>query len=292
LPAGAEGIFQLLVLIGTVRSIWSGQSNAILVALVLLGTAAIVRRRWWPAAIFLAAPIFIKIWPIAIAGLFAIQWPKRLAPRLILCTAALGLVPFLTKSPTAVAASYTAWHDCLINRQATQFRFTGYRDAWTIWEQFQSPVNKRAYLMMQAATALATLAWCLWLARRNRSARWQAVATIAAWSAWQLLFGPGTERLTYNLIGPALAWAVLAAFQARRGRVWIVATYLTTYLLGLGGVERLLTSQIPLAIALEPIGVLMFAAWLIVSGRSRNEQFDEQKDRTPLAIEPAMQRAA
>lgn len=263
LPESAEGIFQLLVLIGTARSVWSGQSNAILVALVLLGAAAIVRRQWWRAAMLLAAPIYIKIWPVAIAGLFGVQWSKRLAGRLAICAVGFGLLPFLTKSPVAVIASYADWYHCLTKRQATQFRFPGYRDAWTIWEQFQSPVDKRAYLILQLGAGLATLCWCLWQSRRGVSARWLAISTIAAWSAWQLLFGPGTERLTYNLIAPALAWAVLTAFHARSGRAWITATYLTTYLLGIGGVERLLSGALPLATALEPIGVLMFAAWLI-----------------------------
>ena len=263
MPASAEGLFHLLVLIGTARSVWSGQSNAILVALVLLGAAAIVRRQWWRAAMLLAAPIYIKIWPVAIAGLFGVQWPKRLAGRLTICAVGLGLLPFLTKPPTAVIASYADWYHCLTNRQATQFRFPGYRDAWTIWEQFQSPVDKRAYLILQLAAGLAMLGWCSWQGRRRGSTQWLAISTIGAWSAWQLLFGPGTERLTYNLIAPALAWAVLTAFQARRGRAWISATYLTTYLLGVGGVERLLSGALPLATALEPIGVLMFAAWLI-----------------------------
>ncbi len=292
LSDGAEGLFQSLVLIGTARSVWSGQSNAILVALVVLGAAAIVRRQWWPAAMFLAVPIYIKIWPVAVAGLFAVQWPKRIAPRLVVCSTGLALLPFLTTSPRAVAASYTGWYHCLTNRQVTQFRFPGYRDAWTIWEQFQSPVDKRAYLIVQATAALATLAWCLWQYRRTRSPTWQAISTIAIWSAWQLLFGPGTERLTYNLVAPALAWAVLSAFQARRGRLWITATFLTTYLLGLGGVERLLTSHFPLATALEPIGVLMFAAWLIATQGRGGERIAEPAANSNRTAQAAARRAA
>jgi hypothetical protein len=259
----SEGQFHLLVVLGTVRSVWSGQSNAILVALVLFAAAAIVRGRWWRGSLLLAAPVYIKIWPLVAVGLFCAQWPKRLTARVAICAAALGLVPFLTKPAVAVIAAYGDWYHCLVNRQATQFRFPGYRDAWTIWEQFQSPVDRRAYLILQIAAGAATLGWCLWQRRRTSSAKRLAIYTIAAWSAWQLLFGPGTERLTYNLIAPALAWGLLAAFDSRRGRIWIVATYATTYILGLGGTERLLSGVIPAATALEPIGVLMFTAWLV-----------------------------
>ncbi len=263
LPGEAEGAFHLLVLIGTVRSIWSGQSNAILIALILFAAAAIVRRRWWRSALLLAAPVYVKIWPIVAAGLFSVQRPKRLALRVMTCIAALGALPLLTRASTAVVNSYNEWRDCLADRQATLMRYPGYRDAWTIWEQFASPVNPRAYAVLQAAGGLAVLGWCLWQRHRGYSSRQMAIYTLAAWSAWQLLLGPGTERLTYNIIAPALAWAVLEAYLTRRGRAWITATFITTFILGIGGVERLLVGFAPAATALEPLGVLMFAGWLV-----------------------------
>ena len=45
--------------------------------------------------------------------------------------------------------------------------------------------------------------------------------------------------------------------------MWITIAYLTTYLLGVGGVERLADTWWPAATALEPVGVLIFAAWLV-----------------------------
>ncbi len=262
----AEGQFQLLVLIGTVRSVWSGQSNAMLIALVLFAAAAAVRGRWHRAAWLLAAPVYIKVWPAVAGALFSAQHPKRFAPRWILAVAALGFLPMLTKAPGVVIDTYADWYHCLSQRQASDFRFSGYRDAWTIWEQFGSP-NKHGYLALQAAGGLAVLAWLLWQRRRWPSefgmSSQLAIYTVAAWSAWQLLLGPGTERLTYNIIAPALAWGVLWAYRERQGRVWITATYFTTYVLGIGGMERLLSKAVPAAVALEPIGVLLFAGWLV-----------------------------
>jgi hypothetical protein len=280
LPAATEGVFHLLVLFGTVRSIWSGQSNAILVALVLFAAAAIVRGRWWKGAVLLAAPVYIKIWPIIAAGLFSVQWPKRLAARVTICIAALGLAPLLTKPAATVINSYIEWHDCLVNRQATLLRYPGYRDAWTIWEQFHSPVDQRAYAILQAVGGLAVLAWCIWQRCRGCSTRQLAIYTIAAWSVWQLLLGPGTERLTYNIIAPALAWAVLEAFRSGRGRAWIMATFATTFILGVGGVERLLIRFVPAATALEPVGVLMFAGWLVWHAATTKPMHDASE---PLA---------
>ncbi len=288
-PEKLEAAFHFLVLFGSVRSIWSGQSNAILMALVLFAGAAIVNLRWWRAALLLAAPIYIKIWPLVIAGLLGIQWPRRLAPRLAICTVVLGLLPFLTKSPVGVVQSYREWGEGLVNRQATQFRFTGYRDAWTIWEQFQSPVNKQYYLALQVAAGLATLGWCLWQLGRGRSDRQLVALTIAAWTAWQLLFGPGTERLTYNLIAPPLAWAVLTSYRVRRGRIWITLTYLMTFVLGLGGVERSLVALVPAATAFEPIGVLMFVGWLVWDAA---REWPSKRGTQEISNAPPIRRAA
>jgi len=275
-PRRAEGQFLLLVLIGTVRSVWSGQSNALLVAMVLLAAAEIVRGRWWRGALWLAAPIHIKVWPVVVGGLFAAQFPRRLAARLALCVVGLGMIPFLTQSPTEVVSQYSGWYHCLANRQTGGGRYTGYRDAWTIWEQIHQPVNARAYVALQLGLGVAILGWCLWQRRRGLSARQLAVYTIAAWSVWQLLVGPGTERLTYNIIAPALAWGVLTCFYNGRQRAWITIAYLTTYLLGVGGVERFLTCWWPAATALEPIGVLIFATWLVCHAAQTNAWPREQ----------------
>ena len=269
-PRRAEGQFLLLVLIGTVRSVWSGQSNALLVAMVLLAAAEIVRGRWWRGALWLAAPIHIKVWPVVVGGLFSAQFPRRLAARLALCVVGLGMIPFLTQSPMEVVDQYSGWYHCLANRQTGGGRYTGYRDAWTIWEQIHQPVNARAYLMLQLGLGVVILGWCLWQRRRGLPLRQLAVYTIAAWSVWQLLVGPGTERLTYNIIAPALAWAVLTCFYNGRQRAWITVAYLTTYLLGVGGVERFLTHWWPAATALEPIGVLIFATWLVYHAARTN----------------------
>ena len=268
--------FLLLVLIGTVRSVWSGQSNALLVAMVLLAAAEIVRGRWWRGALWLAAPIHIKVWPVVAGGLFAAQSPRRLAARLTLCVVGLGLIPFLTQSPTGWSANTPAgiavWRTGRPAAADTPAIATlGRFGSKSINRSTPGPI-----LCCNLRAGLGHPGWCLWQRRRGLPTRQLAMYTIAAWSVWQLLFGPGTERLTYNLIAPALAWGVLTCFysQAARNsaagdpwqRLWITTAYLTTYLLGIGGVERLLTRWWPAATALEPVGVLIFAAWLVWHG--------------------------
>src|SRR5262245_57520453 len=265
-PIGTEAVFLLLVLIGAGRGIWSLQSNAVLMACILFAAAAIVRCRWWRAAWLLAAPVYIKVWPAVAAGLLGALWPRKLIGRLTLTGMALGLVPFLTKAPPDVVGYYRAWVARLTQRQANVERFTGYRDAWTIWEQIQ-PVNGRAYFVLEATAGLAVLGWCLWL-RRSRCEQARSVEeivtyTLAAWTCWQLLFGPGTERLTYLIAAPFAAWAVITSYLERRNLWLATAAFLTMFLLGSGGVERLLARGVPGAMALQPMGAILLASWLV-----------------------------
>ena len=89
-PAWREGVFLGLVLAGITRTIWSGQSNLLIFGLVALGAAAVADKRWWLAAWMLAIPVHIKVWPLAVAMLLIVCWPRRLALRFGLCLVAVG----------------------------------------------------------------------------------------------------------------------------------------------------------------------------------------------------------
>ncbi len=264
-----EAAFSALVGVGCLRGLWSAQSNALLLALVMLAASSVLRGRWWLAAGLLAIPVYIKVWPLAVAGLLICQWPRKLGGRFAVAMIALGLIPFLTKSPAAVVEYYCSWLNCLAERQADGVRWGGYRDAWTIWEQFRSPVDRHGYQLLQLSAGLATLAWCLWQRWQGRSTRQLLIYTIAAWSAWQLLFGPGTERLTYGLVAPAMSWGIVSCYQQRKvpGMLWagyfVASTFALVYLIGAGHLERWLLPYTTLVMALEPLGIALFAAWLV-----------------------------
>jgi hypothetical protein len=296
-PQAMEGGFLLWTLLASLRSLWSMQSNAILMACILFAAAAIVRERWWRAGWLLAAPVFIKVWPAVAAGLFGIQWPKKLIGRLTAAALALALIPFLTKAPAAVMEYYGQWFERLSDRQVNAVRFAGYRDAWTIWSQLSDSVSPRAYAALQAGAGLAVLAWCLWLRRRSRTVQEIATYTLAAWMCWQLLFGPGTERLTYLIAAPFGAWAIITSFLERKN-LWLAAiAFITTFALGAGIAERAMLSWLPASVALQPIGIIIFAAWLVrhaIVGRPWDAQADDDAVilRLPVDFEEASLRRA
>jgi hypothetical protein len=204
-----EGIFLGLTLVGWIPSIWSAQSNALLFALVAFGVSAIINQHWWMSALFLALPVFIKVWPIALVLLLMVFWSKQLIVRFSLFAVLLAIVPFLTRHFNTVINQYRSWFAYLFSPHR---RWPGFRDAWTLWEHILPPVNKHAYVILQIAMGILVLGWCLYQRRRTNSTGHFLTLTLAMWVSWQLLLGPGTEQLTYGIISPLATWALLVSY--------------------------------------------------------------------------------
>jgi hypothetical protein len=256
-----EAAFLLLALLAASRMIWSAQSNPLIFAAVAAAAVAILDRRWWWAALLLAAPVHIKVWPLAAALLLIACWPRQLGWRFAIAVLFLAAVPLAVKSPSIVWARYCDWYAAMTGPML-QIRHE-YRDAWTIWELVHPPVDLVAYLGLQLATAGATLGLCLWQKRRTRSPERLLTFVLAMWTTWQLVFGPGTERNTFGLIAALTAWAVVTAFVQGRGRTYILTTFLLMTVVARGQVERALVDVFPPILTAHPLGVLLFAGWLI-----------------------------
>jgi hypothetical protein len=276
-----QGVFLGLTLLGAMSGIWSGQSNAALIALVIFALSAIRRNRWWTASWLLALPVFIKLWPLAVVLLLAACWPKQLSWRFAVMAIAFALLPFVTRPPSTVIGQYQEWFSSLTHEQ--QNRWPGYRDAWTIWETASnafggSPVSPNAYRALQLLSAVAVLGWCLWQKRRISKLGHLFTAILSIWVSWQLLFGPGTEQITYGILAPSAAWAVMVAFEEKKNRDlnsrpplriyfhrgWTLFAWLTLGLFGMGDIEKPILKILSAATTFLPLGVLMFLAWLII----------------------------
>ena len=282
-----QRMFLTLTLGGSAVGIWSGQSNALVLALIALGLAAIARQRWGTASFLLAVPVLIKLWPLAIVLLLIVYWPRQLTWRLAVVCAVLALIPFLTRHASIVAWQYHGWYESLTG--PLQARNDGYRDAWTFWEQlcplvhcranWEGTVSRVVYTTIQLAAALAVLGWCLWQFPRRRVDRQERPACnegdstsdtnrrlltliFATWAAWQLLFGPATEQLTYGIIAPAAAWAVLVSFAEKKARWLTLAAWTLLALMPSGDIERAVLRVFPAGKILLPFGVVLFVVWL------------------------------
>ena len=251
------------MLIGSVRSFWSSQSNALVSALVLLAAAAVVRGRMVAGRILagragacesLAAGrrrIVYRAMAEAVGGEIGSGHFRA------------GIGPLFDALPAAVAAQFSDWYRCLAERQTHGSRTAAIATLGRSGSRFTRPSIAVSICCCKPAAGLAVLGWCLWQRRRGLPTVQLVMYTISAWSVWQLFCGPGTERLTYNLIAPSIAWGLLTSFHERRGRTLIALSAVATYLFSFGATERLLSEWWPAARALEPIGVLLFAGWLV-----------------------------
>ncbi len=255
-----EAPFLALTLLGSVHVFWPGQTNLLVFGLVALGAIAILDERWWLAALLLAIPAQIKVWPLAAGLLLAACWPRRLAWRLPLALAAVGAVPFLLQPAPFVWGEYKSW--CAMLLGPAQIRHV-YRDAWTIWKLAAGHVDPRLYLFTQLAAAGVALGMCLWQDSRKMPACRTLLSVLVAWTTWQLVFGPGTERGTFSLIAPLTSWGVVTSFSEKRGR-WLMGLSFLLLVAGYSGdLERLVLPWTPWIQAVHPIGVLLFFTWFL-----------------------------
>jgi Glycosyltransferase family 87 len=267
-----EALFLMIGLLGALRGLWNSQSNALAVGLLLLAAAALVRRRWWSAAALLAVPVLVKLTPLAPALLLCALWPRKLAGRFVLALVAGLLLPFVTKSPGAVLHYYQEWLAHL--SYSSSERWPGFRDAWTVWQavrhllfgdtiELDGPMaHPLLYHLVQMATGLGVLAWCLWQKRRGVERRMLVALTLAMGMAWLMLFGPAVEHATYAFLAPVLAWAAVQRCDWRPARPVLGAALVLILVCGWGALVRSLPVAGPFLLTALPLGTALFAVWV------------------------------
>lgn len=265
-PAAREATLMMLAMIGAIRGLWNAQSNALIIGLVMLGASAIARRRWWQAAGLLGAPVFIKLWAAALTALLAAMVPRKLASRIIAVLAAGALLPFLTQPPNVVHDQYRAWAELLSKMSGEAMR--NYRDGWTLLRICGADVPTSLYRLIQLGAAGAGLGWCLWLKHKGMPPRRLLTLTLSVGAAWALVLGPAVEYNTFVVLAPMISWAVLEAFEFRRGRVLAATAFFMTMILASGAIERALLRLSSAALFILPVGTVLFVGWLVSAGVS------------------------
>jgi hypothetical protein len=262
--ADRREVFYGLVLLVALRGLWASQTTPIVIALVCGAAAAIVRERWWRAAYLLAIPVFIKVWPLALALLFLSGRPRQLILRFGLALASLALIPLAIKSPTVVWWQYQNWMQALFGPM--QVRHI-YRDLWALWEAVYPPVSSKGYLVLQLGSALAVLGLCLWQRFRAPTVGHWCTFVLSMWSGWQLCIGPGVERNTFCLAAPLLAWGLMSSRETRIGHGMMLASVSLIVIFSFGVCERELVQYVPAVLGALPIGALIYAVWAVQHAR-------------------------
>jgi hypothetical protein len=257
----------VLSLAGVIRSAWSSQSHAWSAALVFLAAASLVEERWWAAAVALALAVHLKLSPMALAGVVAVLWPRKMSGRLLLALGAWTALPWVAGRPARVLNIYRDWLSRL--GTLTTLRLPGQRDLLHIFELGSVRVPLIAYRGLQFFGGLLVLLWALRLRRRGADAVWTVSGAFAVTIAYMLAMGPAVEFVQYPLLAPWVSGALLATGRRSRERFALALIYAATMIAGWGAVEDALGRLMGSAVSesLITLGTIAFGVWVILTWR-------------------------
>ncbi len=217
-------ILVLPLALGTMNN---GQSNALVLGLMLAAVAASMERRWGLAALTLSLACLFKVYPIALALLLVVAYPRPLTWRLVVALAAGIALPFVLQNPAYVTEEYLAWlrHLGGDDRQTWPVELT-YRDLRLLCRVWWSPIEARTYQIIQGLTAIGIAGICFVLRHllpsrgktldQQLSEQRLLLSLFALASCWMTVFGAATESSTYVILAPALAAVLVTAWQEDR----------------------------------------------------------------------------
>jgi hypothetical protein len=265
LTTGQRGVLFLLVVPLSIGSLNNGQSNALVLGLLLAALVGARTDRWNLAACCLSVACLFKVYPIAVGLLLAALYPRRFAVRLGVALAAGLALPFACQHFDFVAGQYASWLHLLqtYDRQSLSAELW-YRDLRLLFRTWQVPLDAGTYRAVQLLAAACLAALCL-AARRAGWPRDRLLLLLFALGCfWMTVLGPATESCTYILLAPALAWALLDAWA----RHWGAALGLLGASYGLFvGCQMVVWFPIGRGLhtlGLQPLAGLLFLAGIVV----------------------------
>lgn len=267
IPAQLRGLVYLLLLPLSLSNIDSGQANPIVIGLILGGMAAACRERWTLCAILIACAVHWKIYPLVAGMLLLVVSPVRFGWRFILALALMAAAPFLFQSSGYVIEQYQEWIKTRTadNRLAYKIEIAPL-DLWLLLVRVMHlPISELAYNGLRAVTGAGIAAFCLMGRLRAWPNERLYGGMFAFVCAWMVLLGPASEWLTYLLLAPAAAFAVVDVLS-NPTRPWVRWMAFAAYgflLLAVLRVGFLPKVQWPWLLAIQPVGGLFFAAYAI-----------------------------
>ena len=240
----------------------NGQSNPLVLGLLLAAVAGVSQERWNLAACFLAVACLFKVYPIALGLLLVALYPRQLPIRLGLALAVGLLLPFLLQRPDYVARQYSVWLDYLLSENRDQLPITAtYRDLRLLVRAWYRPLSPHVYMAIQLVTAAGAALACLAGQRRGWSSRRLLPLLLGLGCCWMTVFGVATESATYILLGPTVAWGLLEAWLGRR---WVVGgLFLSSY--GLFVASKM-ANWFPCSAYVHGLGVQPLAGLILLAG--------------------------
>jgi Glycosyltransferase family 87 len=304
LDTRAQAFLFLLVIPLSVGSLNNGQSNALLLGLILAAVTSACREHWVVAGACIAVATLLKIYPLVIGLLLAAVYGRKiLAPLAVALVIGLGL-PFCFQAAAYVWSQYAGWFGNLAseNRQLAPVELW-YRDLRLVCQLCHIPLGPSGYRVIELCAGVGIAAYC-WFASRGiaasrtsmsglaghcprrvtsemGSSQQQLLVTLLALGCcWMTALGPATESCTYILLAPCLAWALVnsSTLKEPRHQRALLLLSCTIFLIAQvavwfpGGFGRRVHSY-----GLQPAAALLFSLYVVLTAW-RNPGMDESHE--------------
>lgn len=260
------------------QSVNNGQANVIVIAAMLAAVCACQEQRWNFASALLTLAFVCKVYPIALAMLLVVLYPRQLSWRLPLALVSSLLVPFLGPDPSYVNDQYGKWIALLRADDRSAFPLADkHRDLWLLIEVYGIPLNRRIYTLLQIGGGLGIAVLCWRRQRQGWPKKALLTATLGLAVAWMMVLGPVVESSTFLLLAPSLAASIVGALQDRRWhwRTLLLAGSGILFLAAvlLGGVAN--TAKLHV-VGIHPLASLLYFVYLLTESRPSEIQSAQQ----------------
>jgi hypothetical protein len=209
-----RGVFWLLLAPAVLASLNNGQPNTLFLGLLLFATVGVLAGRPRTAAAAVTVSTAVKVYPFA-HGLVLAALEPRLVLGLVVGLAITVLLPFALQDPAYVWGQYAELVALLRAEDRTTDLASSYRDLRLLAAAVGVHLPAPWFLALQASLGAGIAALCVRLQRANLPRAVVLEHALALTVCWFMLLGPATERVTYALLGPSLAWPLLRAIRGR-----------------------------------------------------------------------------
>lgn len=248
----------LLVLPLSFENLKNGQTNLIVIAMLLAAAVGVVENRWRTAAACVGIAAAFKIYPLALGFLFAALYPASFILPMLGAILAIFAMPFVLQRPGYVMHQYISWLKYLRADDRSGFPLAiSYRDFGFLFRRVGHPIPPDIYLAVQLAAAALVAGCCIAARQAGFERRDLMRITLALACCWMLLFGPATESSTYILLAPSLALELLWA-AGRHASHTVLAALIVSYGLLMLDLIRMIYPSPFVTAGLQPLAALTF----------------------------------
>ena len=270
----------LLIVPLTLSSLNNGQANIIIIVLFLLAIGGATESLWFTCAFCAAFAVYWKIYPLALALLLAVIFPKKLIFRILLVMIGLFVVSLFLQKPSYAMHQYADWlANLAADRRRAHEYYGRWRDFYLLLRLLGIPISTTWWTIVEVAAGAFAAAICFLGSIRHWPRATLLLGAMSLAIVWMLLFGPATEAATYVLVAVPCAYLLIAGWSAVSQTALRVVSTLTY--IGFVGAHVLnswfvIKKNIYVVHAIQPCLTLCFCAALVLWWRRQLIDAEEQ----------------